>query len=59
MKSNNTKRKLNVQELKSVNGGKKSTAKCLLGTGGSALVGAAGGPIGYWGGGAVGMATFC
>ncbi|MCA2500424.1 Blp family class II bacteriocin [Staphylococcus xylosus] len=59
MEKNNTKRKLNTQELKSVNGGKKSTVKCLLGTGGSAAVGSAGGPIGFWGGGALGMATFC
>lgn len=35
-------------------------AKCLIGGGGSALLGfASGGPIGYWGGAAVGYATFC
>lgn len=50
-------RKLNLEELKSVNGG--GMAKCLIGTAGSAMVGAAGGPIGFWGGGLVGMATFC
>lgn len=58
MENSNTKRKLNVQELKAVNGG-KSTAKCLIGTGGSALLGSPAGPAGFWGGGAVGMATFC
>jgi|GEM_PF-665995 len=60
MQKSKTTRKLNVQELKSVNGGKKKNmTRCLVGTAGSALVGSAGGPIGYWGGGAVGMATFC
>lgn len=59
MENNNTKRKLNVQELKSVNGGKKSTTKCLVGTAGSALVGSSAGPAGFWGGGLAGMASFC
>lgn len=39
---------------------KPDLAKCLIGGGGSALLGfASGGPIGYWGGAAVGYATFC
>ena len=33
--------------------------KCYAGTIGSALVGSAGGPVGYWGGALVGYATFC
>ena len=31
----------------------------MAGTIGSALVGSAGGPVGYWGGALVGYATFC
>lgn len=35
-------------------------ALCLIGGGGSALLGfASAGPLGYWGGAAVGFATFC
>jgi len=35
-------------------------AMCLIGGGGSALLGfASAGPLGYWGGAAVGFATFC
>ena len=35
-------------------------ALCLIGGGGSAILGfASAGPLGYWGGAAVGFATFC
>lgn len=52
---------LNENEMASVIGGiKKSTLKCYLGTGGSAVTGMlAGGVVGYWAGAAVGYASFC
>lgn len=44
-----------------ISGGKKKDwVKCYVGAIGSAVGGfAAGGPLGYWGGAAVGYATFC
>lgn len=50
---------LNINEMANVIGGKKSWVKCYAGTIGSALLGSAGGPAGYWGGALVGYATFC
>ena len=48
---------LDLEALANVEGG--GWVKCYAGTIGSALVGSAGGPVGYWGGALVGYATFC
>ena len=48
---------LDLETLANVEGGE--WVKCYAGTIGSALVGSAGGPVGYWGGALVGYATFC
>ena len=48
---------LDRETLANVEGG--GWVKWYAGTIGSALVGAAGGPVGYWGGALVGYATFC
>ena len=48
---------LDLEALTYVEGG--GWVKCYAGTIGSALVGSAGGPVGYWGGALVGYATFC
>ena len=49
---------LNLEALETVEGG-VNWVKCYVGTIGSALLGSAGGPVGYWGGAMVGYATFC
>ncbi|KXT75207.1 bacteriocin class II family protein [Streptococcus sp. DD12] len=49
---------LDIETLSHVEGG-VNWAACYAGTIGSALVGSAGGPVGYWGGALVGYATFC
>jgi len=48
---------LDLEALANIEGG--GWVKCYAGTIGSALVGSAGGPVGYWGGALVGYATFC
>lgn len=52
---------LDESQLMCISGGKKKDwVKCYVGAIGSAVGGfAAGGPLGYWGGAAVGYATFC
>ena len=49
---------LTESEMLEIIGG-KNWVKCYAGTVGSALVGSAGGPVGYVGGALVGYATFC
>ena len=55
--TNNNFELLDLEALVNVEGGE--WVKCYAGTIGSALVGSAGGPVGYWGGALVGYATFC
>lgn len=57
---NEAKQALSVQSTQVVEKKRPNLVKCLLGGGGSALGGfAAGGPIGYWAGAAMGYAQFC
>ena len=49
---------MNTEEMANIMGG-KNWVKCYAGTIGSALLGSAGGPVGFWGGAMVGYATFC
>ena len=55
--TNNNFELLDLESLANVEGG--GWVKCYAGTIGSALVGSAGGPVGYRGGALVGYATFC
>lgn len=60
MKNLSNFKKLSINDLELVEGGKKSTLKCYTGTLGSAVLGfGAMGPLGYWAGAGVGYATFC
>ena len=52
-------KKLNISQIESVKGGRAPSLTCIIGAGGTMILGSLGGPWGAVAGGLVGAAVFC